>query len=161
MLASMKYVLENQTLRAAFIGDCLLVIENQVASQKGLSGLAIKNAYKMLDKLTPGATLQATELLVDDFVKQIEPYMQEFIKSHLDYQLLPEFLESKANLIAESFLQVTDRKAHTFDSSTLLTFYKALRPYAKKHVLKAIPDIAFVLQKYLVTPAGIEPASAT
>ncbi len=161
MPSTMKQVLENQTLRDDFVKDCVLIIAQQVESQKDFSGIAMKNAYKLLEKLTPGATRQATELLVDDFAEQIEPYLQEFSKSHLEYQPLPDFLASKASNIAESFLQVTDSKAHTFDSTTILAFYKTLRPHAKKHVEKAVPDIALLLQKYLVTPAGIEPASAT
>ncbi len=157
----MKQILRNQAQREAFIGDCVLIIENQVKSQNGISGLAINNAYRMLNKLTPGATWQATEILVDDFAEKIEPYLREFTQKYSDYQQLPNFLESKAEIIAESFLQVTDAKVHQFDSSVLLTFYKTLRPFARKHVERAVPDIAFVLCKYLVTPAGIEPASAT
>lgn len=158
---NLKKILSNQQLRDAFLTDCVLIIECRVQSQKGLNGLAIKNAYKVMTRMTPNATRQATQLLIDDFADQLEPFLKKFTANKSKDKQLAAFLESNSDVIADSFLQVADKKAHRFKASAVFTLYKALRPHAKKHVKESIPELAHVLHKYLVTPTGIEPVFPT
>lgn len=146
---SIKPVLQNAIVRQDFIRDCVSVIEAQVESQRGFSGIVFKNSYSMLGKLVPQATWQATDFLIDEFAEQMEPFLQEFSDRNEGDHLLPVFLSQKADRIAEALLKVTDTKAKTFDSSAILSLYKSLRPHAKKQVERAVPDIAQILQKYL------------
>lgn len=158
---SMRIILDNNILRQNFVAECVLIIKLQVRTKKGFSGIALKNAYKMLEHLKPDAPELATHLLLDDFAGQIEPYLNEFATEKHSLSNLPMFLTNKAHLIAEDLLQITDRKVHTSPSQIAAKIYRSLRPKAKEEVAAAVPALAIVIHKYLMTPTGIEPVSAT
>jgi hypothetical protein len=165
-MQTLPQLLENPKQRAHFLRDCVQIIDEEARQKTGFSGLAIKNGYRVLTKVHPAAIYLAMDHLVDDFAKQVEPHCREY-DIHKPNCSLAEFLCARSEVLAESLLEATDEKARSFDSSPLMAVYKALRPQAKKHVEQAVPKIAFALERHLsakeklVTPAGIEPASAT
>ncbi|MDA0713376.1 MAG: hypothetical protein O2897_05270, partial [bacterium] len=127
-----------------------LIIKLQVNAKGGLSGIALKNAYKMLERIKPGAPRQATNLLLEDFAGQLQPYLNEFVKEQNIMQNLPIFLTNKANLIAEDLLTITDKRAESSPSQMAAKIYKTLRPKAKEEVAAAMPALAIVIHKFLV-----------
>ncbi|MEZ4270328.1 MAG: hypothetical protein R3C68_02465 [Myxococcota bacterium] len=64
--------------RPAVLQDCEALIEAEVASKAGLSGLAVKGAYAIVRKIKPGMIREAVDRLIDSFVDRLEPLYADF-----------------------------------------------------------------------------------
>ena len=49
----------------------------KVADKSGLTGLAIKGAYKVVQSVRPGFVRQVVDGLLDDFLSALDPIYQE------------------------------------------------------------------------------------
>ena len=58
-------ILQDPTKRKAVIADCQTVIDEEVADKGGLSGIAIKTAYKVVKGVKPGFISEAIDNLID------------------------------------------------------------------------------------------------
>ena len=63
-------LLADPARRPALLTDCERLIEAEVDSKSGLSGLAIKAAYKVVCAVKPGIIRESMDGLLDDFVRQ-------------------------------------------------------------------------------------------
>ena len=131
------------------IKDCLKLVETQVASKKGLAGMAIKTTFTMVKQIKPGLIEEALTQLVPKFVEKLEPFYAVFEKEEWDN--FATFLRAKASEVANALLSVTDQRAAQTDITALKKAYEKLRPAAARHVQDAIPALSELLAKYVKT----------
>lgn len=139
----------NPQKRPLVLNDCVRVIEDEVGSKSGLSGLAIKGAFKVVSAVKPGIIREAMDHLLDDFVGRLEPLYKQHRAAGGSPSSFASFMLSKKNDVANSLLGITDDRASRAKNPTLKSAYQQLRPQAQKHVEEAIPRIANTLGKYL------------
>lgn len=133
--------------RPTVVNDCVQVVEDEVASKKGVSGLAIKGAFKALKAIKPGMVRSAVDGLLDEFVINLEPFYQRYLDAGKPGGI-QQYLVQNQGEVADALLKITDGKAQTTSNKTLKKLYDKLRPQAKKQVESAMPRIGGMLAKH-------------
>lgn len=132
--------------RSAVISDCKSVIDQEVGDKRGLTGLAVKAAFKAVKAINPTIIGSVIDVLLDDFVVQLEPIYQTYLASGAES--LEQYCVSHADDIANALLVITDRRAERSKIRTLVKAYGKLRPQGHKHVKEAVPRIAQLLVRH-------------
>lgn len=146
-MASLWEQLGSGDKRAAVIDDAVGVLDQEVADKSGLTGIAIKGAYKVVQGMRPGFVRHMVDALLDDFLNALDPMYQEALQKG---RPPGAFLTENPGRVADALLAVTDRKAEKADSPTLKSAYNKLRSMAKKQVEAAVPRLAQLLDRHAV-----------
>lgn len=142
-------LLADASKRPRLLSDCERLIEDEVASKGGLSGLAIKGAYKVVCAVKPGIIREALDGLLDDFVKRLEPFYSQHRSGGGEPKAFGDALGRRPGEAADALLGITDDRARRAKNATLKSAYEKLRPQAKKHVEEAIPRVGRTLAPHL------------
>lgn len=143
-MASLSEVLADPTKRRRVVDDGVAMIEAEVADKGGLSGLAIKGAFGMVQKIKPGFVGGTLNHLLDDFAKKVDPYWADCQAQKADPRA---FFTKNGTAIADALLSITDDRARNAHGPVRSTYDK-LRPEAQKHVVTAMPRLADLLKKH-------------
>jgi hypothetical protein len=142
-MSELRNILLEETRRPSLVKDCVRVIEDEVAGKSGMGGLVIKTAFKTVKAFKPGIIPDVVNVLVDDFVDQLEPTYVEFnAQGGGD---IKGFLLSRSDKVADELLSITDGRAQKSKHRTLVKAYNKLRPQGKKQVVSAMPRIGDML----------------
>ena len=136
--------------RSAVIADACQVLDAEVADKGGLSGIAIKGAYKIVQGVRPGFVKDAVNALLDDFLDAVDPIYQEAVTKK---EPAGAYLQKNTGRVAQSLLAVTDAKVQRADSAAIKKTYEKLRGMAQKQVEGATPRLAALLEKH-ATPTN-------
>src|SRR5262245_32246922 len=77
----LKDILLADDKRPQTLGDCVQLVESEVASKSGLTGIAVKGAFAVVKAVKPGFVREAVDHLLDEFVQQLEPFYAEWQKA--------------------------------------------------------------------------------
>ncbi|MCC6333870.1 MAG: hypothetical protein IT380_07765 [Myxococcales bacterium] len=144
-------LLADKGKRPVILADCVKLIDEEVASKGGLSGLAIKAAYKVVCAVKPGIIRESMDQLLDDFVHRLEPFYVDHRKDGAAPGAFGETLNKRGAEVADALLGITDDRAKKARHATLKGAYEKLRPQAKKHVEEAVPRVGRTLAAHLGT----------
>lgn len=133
--------------RPAVLEDCSRLIDEEVASKGGLSGVGIKLAYKTVKALKPTMIRDSVDFLLDDFLDRLQPFYETFQNQKLAGGI-EQFVVSNASPIAEALLGITDARAAKSKNNIVKGAYGKLRPEGKKQVEAAMPRIGRMLAKH-------------
>jgi hypothetical protein len=143
-------ILGDASKRPRLLDDCVHLIDAEVASKGGLSGLAIKGAYKLVQAVKPGFVREAMDNLLDDFVRRLEPFYAEHrAKNGDNHRAFGDHLAARAAPVADALLGITDDRARRAKNPNVKATYDKLRPQAKKHVEEAVPRVGRTLSPHL------------
>ena len=134
--------------RKALVDDCQRLLDSEVAKKRGISGSVIKGAYKTVAKIKPGLIKGVLELLLDEWMDELEPEYQAFLASDA-HPTFGAYLLARKSQVAEVMLAVTDRRAANTSHKTAGKFYNRLRGGAKEQVIESLPAAAAVLDRHL------------
>ncbi|WP_437578204.1 DUF6918 family protein [Sorangium sp. So ce887] len=130
--------------KSRVIADCCTLVDEEVASKGGLSGLAVKAGYAAVKGIKPGFIAQVVEKLLPEFAKKLDPLWVEAAGSGN----ASSYLTTNRSRVADALLSVTDEKAKTSTSGVVRGTYEKLRGSAKKNVEDAVPRLAQLIQKH-------------
>jgi hypothetical protein len=128
MAASLKEQMSPPDKRKALVDDALEVLDLEVKDKSGISGVAVKTAFKIVKGIQPGFLRNVVEGLLDDFLVKTDPLYQDAVTAGLSPGGL--FVKEKAKL-AGALLSVTDGKAERARSEGVKMTYQRLRPSAQ------------------------------
>lgn len=131
--------------RPKVVADCVKLIEEEVDSKGGLTGLAVKAAFAVVKAVKPGFVTEAVDHMLDDFVARLDPYWTE---AQAKNEPIGPLLNARAGQVADSLLTISDSRAAKSTNNTLKKAYEKLRPTGKKHVEAAVPRIGRLIAKY-------------
>ena len=134
--------------RPKLVRDCVTELEDEVAAQKGLKGLAVKGGYKTVKAIKPGFISGVLDVLLDEWTVALEDEYQRWSGNNGQESFGSHLLAQK-DLVAERMLGVTDRRAERSAHTTAKKLYFKLRPSAKNQVVNALPRVTRVLDRYL------------
>src|SRR3954462_5836625 len=77
IMSTLTEILLVEGTRPKVIADCVRLIEEEVDSKGGLSGLAIKGAFMVVKAVKPGFIAEAVDHMLNDFVRRLEPFHAE------------------------------------------------------------------------------------
>ena len=146
MAATLPEILLAPDTRPSVVSDCLTLIEQEVAGKSGVSGTAVKLAYKTVNAFASGYLRQTVESLLPDFVAELEPFWAGFAASGAAG--FGDYLVKRGDEVAEALLSVTDAKAKFSRRPTIVKAYGAVRGGAAKHIVAALPNLGALVQKY-------------
>ncbi len=153
-MSTLKEVLASPTARPQVIADCERVIEEEVDS-KGLAGLPIKAAYKIVKAIKPGFVSEVIDHMLDDFAERLDPLYQAAVSRN---EPVTAYFNARPGEVAEALLSITDQRAQRAKNQTLKSAYERLRSSAKKHVEAAVPRISRLVAKYTATATAPAPS---
>jgi hypothetical protein len=142
---SLSDVLKDDAKKSAIVNDCCTLIDEEVASKGGLSGLAVKAGYSAVKGIKPGFIKHTVEVLLPEFASMLDPVWEDANKSGN----AGGYLVSNKGKVADALLAVTDARAAKSNKGLVKSTYEKLRSSAKKHVEEAVPRLSKVLEKHL------------
>ena len=149
MTTPLKDQVDSDAKRSAIIEDALRVLEQEVNDKSGISGLAIKGAFKMVKGIQPGFLRRVVDHLLDDFLGALDPIYQEALS---EKKAPGKHLEQNAGRVADALLSITDARADRAQRAVIKKTYGKLRPTAKKHVEAAAPRLGAMLERHAQVP---------
>ena len=141
--------------RPKVIADCVQVINEEVDSKGGLTGLAVKGAYALVKAVKPGFVSEAVDHMLDDFVKRLEPFWAD---AQAKNEPVSALMNARAPQVADALLAISDERAARSTNQSLKKTYEKLRPTGKKHVEQAVPRVGRLIGKYTSAAAASAPA---
>lgn len=146
MAVTLQETLLAPDIQPKVIDDCHALIKQQVTELSGVSGTAVKVAYKTVETFMPGHVRTVVESLVPAMVQELEPYWADFSASGgLEFG---DYLAKHGDEVAQAMLKVTDARAATSDRPTIIKAYGAVRDSAAKHVEAALPRVGDLVVKH-------------
>lgn len=146
MAATLHEILFAPQTQPMVIADCHTLIDQEVAAKSGISGSAVKLAYKTVSTVAPGHVHHMVKALLPQLVDQLEPYWADFLASGSgDFG---DYLVKRGHEVAEALLSVTDVRAAASKRATVIKAYRAVRGSAAKHVEAALPNVGALVTKY-------------
>ena len=137
-----------QVDRSIVVRDTVAMIDREVGSKSGLSGMALKTGYKVIKKLKNGRMVEnAVDDLLDDFTRVLDPIYTRFLAQD-EIATFERYLREHDAEAANAMLAITDAKAERADNKVLRSTYGKLRPTAEKHVRDTLPGVGRVIDRH-------------
>jgi len=132
--------------REHIVTECCELIDAEVQSKGGLSGIAVKGAYKLVKTVKSGFVREVVDAMLDEWVGKLDPFYQAWLGEAAG-RSLPDYMASRGEEIAERLLEVTDGRAKNAKNGAVRKMYDKLRPAAKRHVEAALPRLGRLLER--------------
>jgi hypothetical protein len=120
------------------------LINAEVADKGGLTGIAVKTGYKMVQGVKPGFVRKVVSDLLPEFAFALEDVYAEGPKG----PAIRSHFERNAERIADALLSITDAKAERSPNGLVRGAYDKLRGTAKRHVEAAVPRLGDLVAKH-------------
>jgi hypothetical protein len=146
MARTLPEILLAPDTRPRVIADCYALVGEEVADLSGLSGTAVKVAYKTVTTFAPGHIRHMVEVLLPDLVDQLQPYWADF--GAAGGTEFGDYLAKRGEEVAQSLLAVTDARAAASSRPTIIKAYRSVRGSAGKHIEAALPRVGELVVKY-------------
>lgn len=147
-MADLKSILTDPARRRDVVRDAERLLDDEVSAKSGLTGLAIKGAFKVVKGMRPGMIPDVIDGLLDDFAARLDPFYQAQLTATTPSRGLVEAFTARKSEIADALLGITDDRAKNTRHTTLKKAYEQLRPQGKKNVEEAIPGVARLVEKH-------------
>jgi hypothetical protein len=131
----------NPSKKSMVVADCTKLMDEQVASMQGVSGLAFKAGYTAVKGFAPSYCADAIAALLPQSLTAIDPIWSEGIQAGNPV----EHLTQNSSRTADAILSITDAKIEKSNNKALRGVYDKLRSSAKKHVEEAVPGLAKII----------------
>lgn len=144
-MPSLVETLTDSHRKTAVVEDCCSLIDEEVESKSGLTGLAIKAGYKAFKGIRPGLVREAVEELLTEFASALDPFFGEAQQRGCRAE---DHFSKNTERVADALLSITDRRADRVKTGLVKATYGKLRPMAKKNVAAAVPRVGRLVDKY-------------
>jgi hypothetical protein len=146
MAATLDQILLAPDIQPNVVDDAMALIEQEVTSKSGVSGTAVKLAYKTAKTFAKGYLRDTVEKLLPEFVAALEPYWADFTASGASG--FGDYLVKRGDEVSEALLAVTDARTKTSQRAAILKAYATVRGSAAKHIEAALPNVGALVEKY-------------
>jgi hypothetical protein len=146
MAATLQEILLAPDIQPHVVGDCYDLIQQEVSDKGGVTGAAVKVAYKTVTAFAPGHIRYMVESLLPGLTEQLQPYWADFAASGSSE--FGDYLVKRGDEVSEALLSVTDARAAASDRPTIIKAYRAVRGGAAKQVGAALPRVGDLVMKY-------------
>src|SRR5260370_17585357 len=106
MAATLQQILLAPDTQPKVITDCCTLIEQEISDKSGVSGTAVKLAYKTVTSFAPGYFRDTVEDMFPQIVDKLEPYWADFSTS--GGSEFGDYLAKPGQEVSEALLSVTD-----------------------------------------------------
>jgi hypothetical protein len=146
MAATLQQILLAPDVQPQVVSDCLALIEEEVSEKSGVSGTAVKLAYKTASTFAAGYLRTTVENLLPDIVEALAPYWADFCASGgSDFG---DYLAKRGDEASEALLNVSDHHAEESNRPVIVKAYRTVRGNAAKNIEAALPAVGKLVLKY-------------
>jgi hypothetical protein len=146
MVATLRQILLTPDTQPKVIADCHDLIEREISDKSGISGTAVKLAYKTVTSFRPTYYNDKVEVLVPQIVDKLEPYWADFNASGSSE--FGDYLVKRGGEVSDALLAVTDDFATRSKRPVILKAYRSVRGSAAKNIEAALPRVGELVLKY-------------
>jgi hypothetical protein len=139
-------VLNDEAKRASIIEDVCSLVDDEVSKQRGISGIAVKTGYKLVQGVKPGFVRNVVQYLMPDFAAALEPICEKAVTQG---QPVGSYFGAHTQEVAEALLHVTDGRAQSSEHGSVKGAYGKLRGSARKNVESAVPGLGRIIENYV------------
>lgn len=147
MAETLHEILLTPGKRPEVIADCKQLLDEEVSSKSGASGLAVKSAYTMVKAVKPGIINEAVDKLLDDFIGRLQPFYADY-RATSKGESLDAYLVGRGEEVSDALLGVTDDRAANTSRTSVKKAYEKIRPQGKKNVELALPRLGKLIEKH-------------
>lgn len=149
MAATLKDILLAPERRPAVVADLQTLVDKEVSSKGGMSGLAVKASFAVIKKVKSGFVPHAINAMLPEFAQKLQPYYGRYDPAKDGS--LSAFLTANSSAVSDVLLAVADGRARNSAHESAKRAYQKLRPQAKKHVEHALPALGDLIERYAKT----------
>ena len=146
MAATLQEILLAPDTKPHVVEDCYALIQEELAEKSGISGTALKLAYKAATTFAPGHVRNMVEKLLPRMVEELEPFWTDF--NAAGGTEFGDYLAKRGDEVADALLKVTDDRAAASSRPVIIKAYRSVRSGAAKHVKAALPQVGDLVLKY-------------
>ncbi len=146
MAATLQEILLAPDTQPQVTTDCYTLLEQELSDKSGVSGTAVKLAYKTVNTFMPGHVRFMVGALIPDMVVKLDPFWAEFRTS--GGSEFGDHLAKRGDEVAEALLTVTDARAAASGRPAVIKAYRSVRGSAVKHVQAALPRVGDLVMKH-------------
>jgi hypothetical protein len=129
------------------VADCEELVNGEVATMSGVTGTAVKLAYKTVRTFDTGHIHFMIEQLLPDVADRLQPYWADFTASGGGGEF-GDYLAKRDDEVSEALLSITDERRQYSSRPVIVKAYNTVRGSAAKHVKAALPAVGGLVQKY-------------
>lgn len=138
-------VLSDEAKRASIVDEVCNLVDGEVGKQRGISGVAVKAAFKLVQGVKPGFVRRVVEHLLPEFAAALEPIREKAVGQG---QSVSAYFNAHTQEVAEVLLAVTDDRAQSSEHGSVKRAYSKLRGSARKNVEGAVPGLGRIVESY-------------
>lgn len=146
MPVTLKQTLLDPARRPAVVNDLHQLVDAEVSGKSGVSGMAVKGGYAVLNRMNARFVPDAIDSMLDAFVERAEPFYADFQAG--GGGSLADYFAARSAEVADALLGVTDDRAQASRRESVKKVYAKLRPQGQKHVEEALPRLAGVIEHH-------------
>lgn len=140
-------LIRDTSIRASIVRDCMVLIDQQVSAKGGISGLALKTAYKMVKGVGPTYIPRAVGRLLPEVLRELDPMWQQGLRAGNPV----EYLTQNSSQAADTILGITDARIKN-TAGIVRSSYDKLRKSVKGDVEAAVPQLISIIDNH--APVG-------
>jgi Family of unknown function (DUF6918) len=136
-------------IRPQVIADCEELVDHEVGSMSGVTGTAVRLAYKTVRTFDSGHIPAMIVSILPSVADTLQPYWADFTAgSQAGSGDFGGYLAAREDEVAEALLAITDSRQRASSRATIVKAYNTVRGSAVKHVKAALPALGALAQKY-------------
>jgi hypothetical protein len=145
-MSTLQEMLLAPEVRPHVVADCKALVQSEIDGKGGLSGTAVKAAYKVVTAFAPGYYEETLTSMLPDMTDALAPYWADFVASGGGE--FGDYLAKNGEVVSESLLAVTDNMAQISGRATIVKAYQMVRGGASKNITAALPGLGAMVQKH-------------
>jgi Family of unknown function (DUF6918) len=146
MAATLHDILTAPQTLPNVVKDGIALVDGQISDKSGISGAAIKLAYKAVTTFSPDHIQYMVYTLMPQMAEKLQPYWDDFLAA--GGGSFGDYLAKRGGEVSETLLSITDARAEGSGRPVIVKAYKSVRGSAAKNVQAALPDLGALVQKY-------------
>lgn len=140
-MTSLPLVLTDPARRPQAVEALASVVESEVRDRSGISGVALKTAFKAVTAIKSDIVFKAVDYMLPDFADALDPFW-----AARGGQPFGAYLSGRGAEAADALLNVTDKRANKPEHATIAKIYNSLRPKAQGMVEAALPRLGAAVE---------------
>jgi hypothetical protein len=146
MAATLHEMLLAPQTQPHVVADCEALVDHEVGGMSGISGTAVKLAYKTVRTFSADHIHHMIQTLLPRMTDELQPYWAEFTAA--GGGSFGEYLARHEDQVSEALLSITDERGRNSGRPVIVKAYNTVRGGAAKHVKAALPRVGALVQKY-------------
>jgi hypothetical protein len=146
MAATLHEILLAPQTQPQVVADCEALVGNEVGGMSGISGTAVKLAYKTVRTFSADHVHYMIETLLPRMADELQPYWADFTAG--GGGSFGDYLAKHEDEVTEALLSITDERGRNSSRPVIVKAYNTVRGGATKHVKAALPQVGALVQKY-------------